>query len=70
MEMSNNVVSLGISSMNKIDGIYCRDCGKDITKGYSRNGRCVVCDEKHHENPCPNLIKSLRKAHNPIESDK
>jgi len=29
----------------KIDGIYCRQCGYQITIGYSYKGYCAVCAE-------------------------
>lgn len=31
----------------EVDGIYCRECGAQITTGYSWEGYCVVCAEKH-----------------------
>lgn len=35
------------AGMGDIDGIYCLECGDQITVGYSWNGLCVVCAETY-----------------------
>ena len=36
---------ISMSSDNKIDGIYCRECGVSLKTGFSYKGYCVVCAE-------------------------
>jgi len=38
-----------MKSTLKIDGIYCRQCGHQITEGYSYKGYCAVCAEREVE---------------------
>ena len=49
---------------DNIDGIFCRQCGFDITEGYSWRGYCNICAEKRQGGIAPAtsemLIRLLR----------